>query len=169
MLRMLVARPCTKKGSNYILTSLLVGLCRSMWIIDLLVTLFNPHLGTLARPSTPKVLRVRERTPIPFPFVVLPFGFVVEYVKEFGRASQCEEFSLLVLIGPPHKVTFHKGFPFCGNLNHWSYPCWGLLPRASKALEKGCGLTLRRVPLLLPRRSLPFDHLCNALFKISFH
>jgi hypothetical protein len=43
-----------QKCSNYILTNLLFGLCRSMWIIELLVTLPSPHLIILARRSTPK-------------------------------------------------------------------------------------------------------------------
>jgi hypothetical protein len=47
-----------QKCFNYALTNLLFGLCMFMWVIDLLVTLPSPHLGTLARPSTPKVLRV---------------------------------------------------------------------------------------------------------------
>ncbi len=36
------------------ITNLLFGLCRSMWVIDLLITLFSPHHEVLACPSTPK-------------------------------------------------------------------------------------------------------------------
>jgi len=32
-----------QKCSNYALTNLLFGLCRSVWVIDLLITLPNPH------------------------------------------------------------------------------------------------------------------------------
>jgi hypothetical protein len=45
--------------------------------------------------ATPKVLQVRERTPILFPFVVFTFGTLVESIKELGGASSCDggEFS----------------------------------------------------------------------------
>ncbi len=56
---LLVARPCT----NYALTNILFSLCKSVRIIELLVTLPNPHLGALARPSTPKMLEARECAP----------------------------------------------------------------------------------------------------------
>jgi len=42
------------KCSNCTLTNLLFGLCRSMWIINLLVNLSSPHPEAPARPSTPK-------------------------------------------------------------------------------------------------------------------
>ncbi len=71
-----------QKCSNYALTNLLFGLCKFVWIIDLLVTLPNPHPGVAARPSTPKMLRVRERAPTPFPFIFFTFGFVVASIKE---------------------------------------------------------------------------------------
>jgi len=43
-----------QKCSNYMLTNLLFGLCRSMWIIELLVALPSPHPIIPARRSTPK-------------------------------------------------------------------------------------------------------------------
>jgi len=49
---------------------LVIGLCRSMWIIDLLVTCFSPHPGALACPSTLEVLWARECIPTPYPFIV---------------------------------------------------------------------------------------------------
>jgi hypothetical protein len=53
------------KCSNYALTNLLFGLCRFVWMIELLVNFPSPHLGALARPlpskccepgSTPQLL-----------------------------------------------------------------------------------------------------------------
>jgi hypothetical protein len=49
-----------QKCSNSALTNLLFGLCRSVWVIDLVVNLPRPHPGALARTSTPKVLWARE-------------------------------------------------------------------------------------------------------------
>ncbi len=59
-----------QKCSNYTLTNLLIGLCRSVWIIDLLVTLPNPHPEAQACPSTPKVLQIKEPGQIFYPFVI---------------------------------------------------------------------------------------------------
>ncbi len=49
-----------QKCSNYELTNLLFDLCRSVWIIDLLVSLPSPHPKAPTRPSTPKVLWAKE-------------------------------------------------------------------------------------------------------------
>ncbi len=76
-----------QRCSNYALTSLLFGLCKSMWIIDSLVTHPSPHPGAPACPSTLEVLRAKERTPTPYPSIVFTFGFIVESIKEFGGAS----------------------------------------------------------------------------------
>jgi hypothetical protein len=62
------------------------GLCRSVWIIGLLVILHNPHHGVLTHPSTPKVPQIKERTPTPSPFVVFTFGLIVESIKESKNA-----------------------------------------------------------------------------------
>jgi len=59
-----------QKCSNYALTNLLFSLCRSMWIIDLLVIRSSAHPRVLACPSTFEMLVGRERTPIRYPFVV---------------------------------------------------------------------------------------------------
>ncbi len=72
------------KCSNYALTNLLFGLCMFVWIIDLLVNILNPHLGTSARHSILEMLRIRECTPTPSPFAVFTFGLVVESIKELG-------------------------------------------------------------------------------------
>ncbi len=61
----------------------------------MLVILLNPHPRALACPSTPKVLRAKERAPTPSPFVIFTFGFVVESIKDFGGVS------LATLLGLP--------------------------------------------------------------------
>jgi hypothetical protein len=59
-----------------------------MWVIDLLVTLPRPHLKALARPSTPKMLRTKERAPTSYPSIVFTFKLAIESTKEFGGAPQ---------------------------------------------------------------------------------
>ncbi len=61
-----------QKCFNYVITNLLFGLCRLIWIIDLLVTRSNPHPGAWTCNSTPKVLRMRECTQH---FFLLLFSF----------------------------------------------------------------------------------------------
>jgi len=75
-----------QKCSNYALTNLF-GLCKSVWIIDLLVTHFNPHYEAPTCPCTPKLLQTRKRTPTPCPFDVFTFGLAVESMTELGGAS----------------------------------------------------------------------------------
>jgi hypothetical protein len=75
-----------QKCSNYTLTNSIFGLCRSMWIINPIITHPNPHLKGLACPSTLEMLQVKEHTPIPY-FVILTFGLVVEFIKEFKGVS----------------------------------------------------------------------------------
>ncbi len=76
-----------QKCSNWALTNLLFGLCRSIWIIDLLVNLPRPHPGAPACPSTPEVLWIKECASIPFPSVAFIFGLTVESIKELRCAS----------------------------------------------------------------------------------
>jgi hypothetical protein len=52
----------------------------------MLVTHCSPHPRAPAHPFTPKVLQIRECTPILYPSVVFTFGFTIEYIKEFGGA-----------------------------------------------------------------------------------
>ncbi len=73
-----------QKCSNYALTNLF-GLCKSMWITNLLVNHPNPNPKVPTRPSTPKVLWTKERAPTPS--VISTFKLVVESIKEFGVAS----------------------------------------------------------------------------------
>jgi len=72
-----------QKCSNYALTNLLFGLCKFVWIIDLFVTCFSPHPGTLTCLSTFKALWIRECIPT-LSFVIFMFGFTFEFYKEFG-------------------------------------------------------------------------------------
>ncbi len=57
---------CAPMCSNYARTSLLFGLCKSMWIIDSLVIHLSPHPRAPTRPSTPEMLQNKECTPIPY-------------------------------------------------------------------------------------------------------
>jgi hypothetical protein len=75
-----------QKCSNYALTNLLIGLCKFIWIIDPLVTHVSPHPKAPACPSTPKVLRAKKLTPIPYPSIIFTFGFAMESTKEFRGA-----------------------------------------------------------------------------------
>ncbi len=76
-----------QKCFNYILTNLLFGLCRSMWVIKLLVTLPSPHFKATTRPSTSKMLRTRQHALTLYPFVVFTLRLAVESTKEFGGVS----------------------------------------------------------------------------------
>jgi hypothetical protein len=72
-----------QKCSSYALTNLLFSLCRSMWVIELLVNLPSPHLGAATRPFTLEVLWTSEHAPTP-PFAIFTFGLVVESIQESG-------------------------------------------------------------------------------------
>ncbi len=75
-----------QKCFNYTLTNLLFGLCKSVWIIELLINLLSFHPRALAHPSTPNVLQAMEHAPT-FPSVIFTFGLIVESIKELGGAS----------------------------------------------------------------------------------
>jgi len=62
-----------QKCSNYALTNLLFGLCKFVWIVDLLVTLLNLHFGTPTWPSTPKPWQAKEHAPTLYPSVIFTF------------------------------------------------------------------------------------------------
>ncbi len=76
-----------QKCSNYALTNLFFGLCKSMWVIDLLVILPSPYPKALAHHFTPKMLRTRKRTPTLSPSIVFTFGLAIESIKESRGAS----------------------------------------------------------------------------------
>jgi hypothetical protein len=80
---LLVVRSCTK--NNYVLINLLFGLCRSVWVIDLLVTLPSPHPRAPACPFTPKVLWTKQCAPILYPFIVFTFKLTIAFIKEFDN------------------------------------------------------------------------------------
>jgi hypothetical protein len=73
-----------QKCSNYALTNLLFGLCRSMRIIDLLVTLPSPHPEALTCPSTPKMLGTKKRTPTPHPSIVFTLDSHLNLSRSLG-------------------------------------------------------------------------------------
>jgi hypothetical protein len=75
------------KCSNYALTNLLFGLCRSVWVINLLVILPNPYPKALPRPSTPEVLWIEECTPNCSFFHCVHLGLTFESIKELGSVS----------------------------------------------------------------------------------
>jgi hypothetical protein len=73
-----------QKCSSYALTNMLFGLCKSVWVIDLLVTLPSPYPGAPTCPSTLKMLRIKECAPTFYPSVVFTFRLAIESTKEFG-------------------------------------------------------------------------------------
>ncbi len=80
------ARLCTK-CSNYALTNLLFGFCKS-------VSIFLVPSWSSSTPFYPKVLRAKERAPTPFPSIVFTFKLIVESFKEFGDASLAMSYDL---------------------------------------------------------------------------
>jgi len=58
-----------------------------MWVVDPLFIHPSLHPKALACPSTPKVLRAKERILTPYPSTVLTFRLLDESTKEFGGAS----------------------------------------------------------------------------------
>ncbi len=52
--------------------------------MELLVTFPSPHFETLADPCTPKMLRARERVPVPYPFVVFSLDSHLNLSRSLG-------------------------------------------------------------------------------------
>jgi hypothetical protein len=73
-----------QKCFDYALTNLLFDLCRSVWIIDLLVTHPSPHLGALGCPSTFEVLQPKECAPTPYPSVVFTLDSHLNLSRSLG-------------------------------------------------------------------------------------
>jgi hypothetical protein len=76
-----------QKCSNYALTNLLFSLCRSKWIIDLLVIHPNPHFRAPIHPFYLEVLWTRKCITTYFYSIVFIFRFAFESFKKFGGAS----------------------------------------------------------------------------------
>ncbi len=72
-----------QKCSNHVVTNLF-GLCNFVWAIDLFVILLSPHLGALAPPSTPKMLRAREHAPTPYSSVVFTLDSHLNLLRSLG-------------------------------------------------------------------------------------
>ncbi len=110
-----------QKCSNYTLTNLLFSLCKSMWIIDLLVTRLSPHPRTPTCPFAPKVLRAKERAPTPYPSIVFTLGLIVKSIKEFGGVST-------TLFFPLHLFCYFNSSPCAFHFakrNPLSFSWWG--------------------------------------------
>jgi len=73
-----------QKCSNYALTNLLFGLCRSVWVIDLLVTLLSPYLKAPTCTFILEMLRAKERTPTPHSFVLFALDSHLNLLKSLG-------------------------------------------------------------------------------------
>jgi hypothetical protein len=56
--------------------------------MDPLVIHLSLHPGVPTRPSTPEVLRAKERIATPYLSIIFSFGLAVESIKEFGGVSQ---------------------------------------------------------------------------------
>ncbi len=81
---------CAPKVLQPCIDQLVFGLCRFVWVIDLLLIFFSPDPGAPACPSTPKMLWTKEGAPTPYPYDVYTFKFAIESTKEFGGASSIE-------------------------------------------------------------------------------
>ncbi len=78
-----------QKCSNYTLTNLLFGLCKSVWIVDTFVIHSSPHPEAPTCPSysppPPKMLQVKKHPSILFSIVFI-FELAFKSLKEFGGA-----------------------------------------------------------------------------------
>jgi hypothetical protein len=73
-----------QKCSDYALTNLLFGFCKSVWVIDLLVILPSPYPITPARSSTLKVLQTRECTRTSHFFVMFTLDSHLNLLRNLG-------------------------------------------------------------------------------------
>jgi hypothetical protein len=75
-----------QKCSNYALTNLLFGLCKSVSIIDTLVIHPSPHPRALACPLT--LNATSQRTyPNPLSFYCFHLGVIIKSIRELGGVS----------------------------------------------------------------------------------
>ncbi len=90
------------KCSNYTLTNLLFGFCKSMWVIELFVNLPSPILELQHAPLPSKCYKPGN-VPQPVFLSMLTFGLTIESIKELRGASEvnsimalwCEDFQIL--------------------------------------------------------------------------
>jgi len=73
-----------QKCFNYALTNFFFDLCRSMWIIDLLVIHPSPHPVAPTHPSTPKVLRTKKCPPIPSLSIIFTLNSHLHLSRNLG-------------------------------------------------------------------------------------
>jgi len=74
------------KCFDYALTNLLFGLCRSVWVSELLINLPSPIIELQHTLLPPKCCELKS-TPNSFPSIVFTFGLAIESIKELGGAS----------------------------------------------------------------------------------
>jgi hypothetical protein len=77
---------CAPKCSNYALTNLLFGLCKSKWVIELLINLSSPFQSSNT-PFYPQSVASQGVCPNSFSSYCFTFGLEVYSVKELGGAS----------------------------------------------------------------------------------
>jgi hypothetical protein len=70
-IRRKVVAPPNSGRDEFCESNLLCGLCRFMWIIDMVVTHSNPHLGSPTRPSTAKCCKLKNVPRLLFPLFPL--------------------------------------------------------------------------------------------------
>jgi hypothetical protein len=76
-----------QKCSNYALTNLLFGLCKSMWIIELLVTLPSPNPGAPTCPSTSKCCELGN---MPRLLILLLFSYLYLQLNLLRSLGVCQ-------------------------------------------------------------------------------
>jgi hypothetical protein len=74
------------KCSNYALTNLLFGLCRSVWMIELRINLLSPIPKLKHAPLPLKCYKLKS-VPQLCLLLLFTFGLVIESIKELGGAS----------------------------------------------------------------------------------
>ncbi len=85
------------KLPSYALTNLLFGLWRSVWVIDLLVTLPSPYFGALVHPSTPEVLQAREHTPTFHSSIVFTLDSHFSLLRSLGLRHATFSYSMIII------------------------------------------------------------------------
>jgi hypothetical protein len=75
-----VTRPSTKNA----LTNLLFNLCRSMWVIDSLVTLPSPYPEPPTRPFYPRSVASQGVCPTFYPYVIFTFKLAIVATLALG-------------------------------------------------------------------------------------